>query len=40
MPAASNFWTECHVPQPNVRPLVENRFKGMSELGFKPAGSE
>jgi nitrate reductase (cytochrome), electron transfer subunit len=34
------FCTECHVPQANVRPLVENRFKDMSELGFKPAGSE
>src|SRR4051812_44560864 len=34
------FCTECHVPQANVRPLVENRFKDMSELGVKPAGSE
>ena len=34
------FCTECHVPQANVRPLIENRFKDMSELGFKPAGSE
>lgn len=34
------FCTECHVPQADVRPLVENRFKDMSELGFKPAGSE
>ncbi len=34
------FCTECHVPQANVQPLVENRFKDMSELGFKPAGSE
>ena len=34
------FCTECHVPQANVRPLVENRFRDMSELGFKPAGSE
>jgi len=34
------FCTECHVPQANVRPLIENRFRDMSELGFKPAGSE
>jgi cytochrome c-type protein NapB len=34
------FCTECHVPQANVAPLVENRFKDMSELGVKPAGSE
>lgn len=34
------FCTECHVPQANVKPLVENRFRDMSELGFKPAGSE
>lgn len=34
------FCTECHVPQADTRPLVENRFKDMSELGFKPAGSE
>lgn len=34
------FCTECHVPQANVHPLVENRFKDMSELGVKPAGSE
>lgn len=34
------FCTECHVPQADVRPLVENRFKDMSELGVKPAGSE
>jgi nitrate reductase (cytochrome), electron transfer subunit len=34
------FCTECHVPQANVGPLVENRFRDMSELGFKPAGSE
>ena len=31
---------DCHVPQAQVRPLVENRFKDMSELGVKPAGSE
>jgi nitrate reductase (cytochrome), electron transfer subunit len=34
------FCTECHVPQANVSPLVENRFRDMSELGFKPAGTE
>jgi len=34
------FCTECHVPQANVRPLVQNRFKDMSEMGVKPAGSE
>ena len=34
------FCTECHVPQANVRPLIDNRFKDMSELGAKPAGSE
>lgn len=34
------FCTECHVPQAQVQPLVPNRFKDMSELGVKPAGSE
>lgn len=34
------FCTACHVPQADVRPLVDNQFKDMSELGFKPAGSE
>ncbi|MEZ2133107.1 MULTISPECIES: nitrate reductase cytochrome c-type subunit [unclassified Sinorhizobium] len=34
------FCTACHVPQANVQPLVGNTFKDMSELGFKPAGSE
>ncbi|MCK4207555.1 nitrate reductase cytochrome c-type subunit [Brucella pituitosa] len=34
------FCTACHVPQADVRPLVNNIFKDMSELGFKPAGSE
>lgn len=33
------FCTACHVPQAEARPLVENTFKDMSELGFKPAGS-
>ncbi|WP_133705466.1 nitrate reductase cytochrome c-type subunit [Rhizobium sp. BK313] len=34
------FCTACHVPQANTPPLVRNTFKDMSELGFKPAGSE
>lgn len=34
------FCTECHVPQADVRPLVENRFEDMSKLGVAPAGSE
>jgi len=34
------FCTACHVPQADVRPLVENRFKDMSELGVEPAGSK
>ena len=34
------FCTACHVPQADTSPLVPNTFKDMSELGFKPAGSE
>jgi nitrate reductase (cytochrome), electron transfer subunit len=34
------FCTACHVPQANARPLVENRFRDMIELGVKPTGSE
>ncbi len=34
------FCTTCHVPQADSRSLVINQFKDMSELGFKPAGSE
>lgn len=34
------FCTACHVPQADVKPLVENRFRDMSEMGAKPAGSE
>jgi len=34
------FCTECHVPQANVRPLIENRFRDMSDMGVKPVGSE
>lgn len=35
-----HFCTECHVPQADARPLVENRFKDMSKLGVAPAGRE
>ncbi|WP_378950656.1 nitrate reductase cytochrome c-type subunit [Mesorhizobium sp. ANAO-SY3R2] len=34
------FCTACHVPQADVVPLVKNTFRDMSELGFKPTGSE
>ncbi|RUM00372.1 nitrate reductase cytochrome c-type subunit [Rhizobium chutanense] len=34
------FCTACHVPQADTPPLVPNAFKDMSELGFRPAGSE
>lgn len=34
------FCTACHVPQADTPPLVHSTFKDMSELGFKPAGSE
>ena len=34
------FCTQCHVQQADAKPLVENTFKDMSELGFKPQGSE
>lgn len=34
------FCTACHVPQADTSPLVPSNFKDMSELGFKPAGSE
>lgn len=34
------FCTACHVPQADTRNLVVNKFKDMSELGIKPAGSE
>ncbi len=34
------FCTACHVPQADTQPLVHSTFKDMSELGFKPAGSE
>jgi nitrate reductase (cytochrome), electron transfer subunit len=34
------FCTACHVPQADTKNLVVNQFKDMSELGFKPAGSE
>ncbi|OWV97304.1 nitrate reductase [Rhizobium sp. R72] len=34
------FCTACHVPQADVRPLVNNVFRDMSEMGVKPTGSE
>lgn len=34
------FCTACHVPQADTQPLVRSEFKDMSELGFRPAGSE
>jgi len=34
------FCTACHVPQADVKPLVENRFRDMSEMGVDHAGSE
>jgi cytochrome c-type protein NapB len=34
------FCTACHVPQADIKPLVGNTFKDMSELGFRPTGSE
>ncbi|KQV23593.1 nitrate reductase [Rhizobium sp. Root1203] len=34
------FCTACHVPQADTQPLVPSEFKDMSELGFRPAGSE
>ena len=34
------FCTACHVPQADTPPLIENTFKDMSDLGYKPAGSE
>jgi len=34
------FCTACHLPQANVRPLIQNRFRDMTDLGAKPVGSE
>lgn len=34
------FCTACHVPQADHKPLVENTFKDMSEMGVTRAGSE
>ncbi len=34
------FCTACHVPQADVKPLVQNTFKDMSEMGVKPLGSD
>jgi cytochrome c-type protein NapB len=34
------FCTACHVPQADIAPLVQNKFRDMSDMGVKPAGSE
>ena len=34
------FCTACHVPQADTKPLVNNLFKDMSEMGVKHAGGE
>ena len=34
------FCTACHVPQADIRPLVENKFVDMSELGVDHAGDK
>ncbi|PWR03349.1 nitrate reductase [Meridianimarinicoccus roseus] len=34
------FCTQCHVPQADTAPLIENTFTDMSELGAIGAGSE
>jgi cytochrome c-type protein NapB len=34
------FCTACHVPQADIRPLVENSFVDMSELGVDHAGDK
>jgi cytochrome c-type protein NapB len=34
------FCTACHVPQADARPLVENLFRDMIELGADRAGDE
>lgn len=34
------FCTACHVPQADITPLVQNKFRDMSEMGVKQAGSE
>lgn len=34
------FCTACHVPQADVRPLVENFFRDMSDLGIGHAGDK
>jgi cytochrome c-type protein NapB len=34
------FCTACHVPQADTRPLVENLFRDMIELGADRAGDE
>lgn len=34
------FCTACHVPQADARPLVDNLFKDMSEMGIGHAGDQ
>lgn len=34
------FCTACHVPQADIRPLVENRFIDMSEMGVNHVGDQ
>lgn len=34
------FCTACHVPQADTRPLIENTFRDMSEMGVKHLGDE
>jgi cytochrome c-type protein NapB len=34
------FRTACHVPHADVKPLVQNTLKDMSEMGVKPLGSD
>ena len=34
------FCTQCHVPQADTAPLIENTFTDMSEMGATGAGSE
>ena len=34
------FCTQCHVPQADAKPLIQNDFVDMSDLGVKPMGAE
>ena len=34
------FCTACHVPQADAKPLIQNDFVDMSDLGVKPMGAE